>query len=71
MNGWYSYDQDRDSLDREAAVTDYIIDSARECGTDSPCEWCPWYMVTIGVCYYGQRPPECRAGRILREERLI
>lgn len=69
MNGWYSYDQDRDSLDRERATADYIIDSAREC--EWSCDLCPYYMITVGVCCYGQRPPECRAGRILREEKLI
>ena len=61
------HDADRDYLDREAALADYIVDSARECGVDTACDWCPYYHVTVGVCHYGSRWPECRTGRILKE----
>ena len=68
MSAYQTADADRDSLDRDAALADYIVDSARECGVDRACDWCPHYHVTVGVCHYGSRWPECRVGRILREE---
>ena len=66
------HDSDRDSLDREQALADYIVDSARECGTDSPClDFCPYYMVSLGICNYGCAFPWCRVGRILKEEGIL
>lgn len=32
MTPYALHDADRDSLDREQALADYIVDSARECG---------------------------------------
>ena len=32
MSAYQTADADRDSLDRDAALADYIVDSARECG---------------------------------------
>lgn len=69
MNAYQTADADRAALYREQDLADYIVDSARECGTDSPClDFCPYYMVSLGICNYGCAFPRCRVGRILNEE---
>lgn len=63
---WYAHDMDHEAVMEHQGRTDYIIDGAAECGTDNPCEWCPHYMVAIGVCRYGDEFPRCETGRVLR-----
>ncbi len=72
MNAYQTVDADRDSLDLLQAMDDYIIDMARELGTEDICQsFCPDYLITVGVCHYGCAFPWCRVGRILKEEGIL
>lgn len=69
---YYAIDMDQEAHRSEMAVHDYIVEMAREHGTDDICQnFCPYYCVIHGYCYSGCVFPSCRTGRILKEEGII
>lgn len=60
----YAADMDQQWRDEQQARRERILDNA---GASNPCEdFCDNYMVSVGMCRYGEEFPRCEVGRIIR-----